>query len=382
MTERERNESRKTALSRFSHRLYSVIICFAFLLPGLFGFAMQRILSAYPGFVEYVYSTAVFRWISMPIAYITALFPFSLTEISLYLALPALAAILYFAVRGIRRSDTKGKTIGRYLLRTGWTVSCLYLVFMLLLGFNYSRLPLSSSMGIEVKARSSDELEDVCGILLEQVNTLRETRQEKDGVMILRNGKSAALKDGRLGYDAVEDIYPVLTGPSVRAKGVMISHLWSYTGITGMYFPFYVEANVNVDIPEYAIPNTVMHELAHLRGIAREDEAEFAAFITGINHPDKDFKYSSYLNAFIYASNALYGADRDAYDRIHVQISEPVLRDLRAGGEYWKQFEGPVQEASTSVNNAYLQSNMQKDGVRSYGRVVDLLLGYYRAGGG
>ncbi|MHB8962893.1 MAG: DUF3810 domain-containing protein [Saccharofermentanales bacterium] len=374
MTKKEKIEAVR---SKPSMKTYEIIIWFAFLLPGMFGFAMQRILAAFPAFVENIYSVAVFRWISMPIAYISGIFPFSLTEISLICAAPSLVLIVILIIRGFRKSAEKKKVLFKYLRRLGWTLSILYLVFMLLLGFNYARLPLSESMKIEVKPRSSEELEEVCYILLDQVNTLRESRSEADGVMILRNGIGSALKQGHLGFDAVEDIYPVLTGPSVRAKGVMNSHLWSYTGITGMYFPFYVEANVNVDVPEYSIPNTIMHELAHLRGIAREDEAEFAAFITGINHPDRDFKYSSYLNALIYSSNSLYSADKEAYSRLREQISPMVRNDLHAGGEYWKQFEGPVQTASTSVNNAYLQSNMQDDGVRSYGRVVDLILGYY-----
>lgn len=375
------NKEQNVEKSHISSKTYEIITGLAFLLPGLFGFAMQRILAAFPGFVENVYSVAVFRWISMPIAYITAIFPFSLTELSLYLAVPGLVIIVLLIIHGFKQSTGRTRALFQYLKRIGWTVSILYLVFMLLLGFNYTRLPLSESMGIEVKPRSSEDLEEVCYILLDRVNTLRESRSEKDGVMMLRNGVSAALKQGYLGYDAVEDVYPVLTGPSVRAKGVLSSHLWSYTGITGMYFPFYVEANVNIDVPEYSIPNTIMHELAHLRGFAREDEAEFAAFITGINHPDRDFKYSSYLNAFVYASNSLYGADKEAYDKLRLQISEMVLNDLRAGGEYWKQFEGPVREVSNTVNNAYLQSNMQQDGVKSYGRVVDLILGYYLAAG-
>jgi len=54
-----------------------------------------------------------------------------------------------------------------------------------------------------------------------------------------------------------------------------------------------------------------------------------------------------------------------------------VKKDLEQRTEYWRKFEGPVQNASSSVNDVYLKSNLQQDGVASYGRVVDLLLGYY-----
>jgi hypothetical protein len=249
---------------------------------------------------------------------------------------------------------------------------------MLLMGFNYAREPLNVSLGITVKDRSKEDLKEVCYILLERTNTSREKCvEDAEGVMKLKNGIGNALKNGYKGFNAVSGVYPALQGAPGRAKGVMASHLWSYTGITGMYFPFFVEANVNIDTPHPFIPDSIMHELSHQRGIAREDEAEFTAFLTGINHPDNDFKYSSYLNAYLSVSGSLYSVDSKEYDKLSSMLSDAVKRDINSNYKYWKQFEGPVQNVSTSVNNAYLQSNLQLDGVKSYGRVVDLLLGYY-----
>ena len=45
----------------------------------------------------------------------------------------------------------------------------------------------------------------------------------------------------------------------------------------------------------------------------------------------------------------------------------------------WKQFEGPAAEISSAVNDAYLKANRQEEGVKSYGRMVDLLLAEQRA---
>ena len=39
-----------------------------------------------------------------------------------------------------------------------------------------------------------------------------------------------------------------------------------------------------------------------------------------------------------------------------------------------------TSEVSEKVNNTYLKSNMQEDGTKSYGRMVDLLIGLWRAG--
>ena len=45
---------------------------------------------------------------------------------------------------------------------------------------------------------------------------------------------------------------------------------------------------------------------------------------------------------------------------------------------YWAQFEGPVAQAASTMNDTYLKANGQQDGVKSYGKVTDLLLSYYK----
>ncbi len=290
---------------------------------------------------------------------------------------PALILLVALFILQMIRSKDRRNAVMKDIKSVGWTLSILYLVFMLMLGFNYARLPINASIGIETLPRAKEDLLAVCRILLDGTNTARLESKEVDGVMVLRNGIPNALETAYKGFDEVSSVYPVLKGPPRRAKGVMISGLWSYTGITGMFFPFFVEANVNIDIPQFFLPNTILHELAHTRGIAREDEAEFVAFLTGIHHPDNDFRYSSFLSAYIQTSNALYSVDKAAYADLKKDLADAVKRDLDANSAYWKKFEGPVQDVSTSVNNAYLQSNMQVDGVHSYGRSVDLILGYY-----
>ena len=43
------------------------------------------------------------------------------------------------------------------------------------------------------------------------------------------------------------------------------------------------------------------------------------------------------------------------------------------------EVEGQLAEVAQQVNNGYLVVNGQEDGVKSYGRVVDLILAYYRS---
>ena len=64
---------------------------------------------------------------------------------------------------------------------------------------------------------------------------------------------------------------------------------------------------------------------------------------------------------------------------IYYSLPEEVLSDLSANNAFWQQYEGKISGASSRVNDTYLKANSQTDGIQSYGRMVDLLLGYYRS---
>ena len=51
-----------------------------------------------------------------------------------------------------------------------------------------------------------------------------------------------------------------------------------------------------------------------------------------------------------------------------------MRRDLQARSAFWKQYDTPAADVAQNVNDGYLKLNQQPDGVKSYGRMVDLLL--------
>ena len=135
-----------------------------------------------------------------------------------------------------------------------------------------------------------------------------------------------------------------------------------YTNITGMYFPFTAEANVNTQIPMLLLPATTLHEMAHQRGIAPEDEANFTAYFVGIHHPDYDFQYSSTVLALIHTMNALSKEDYEMAKQVQALYSENLRRDLEYYSRFWDKYEGRTSEVAEKVNDTYLKSNRQVDG--------------------
>ena len=183
------------------------------------------------------------------------------------------------------------------------------------------------------------------------------------------------------GVESMKDLgtaYPQLSGYYPYPKPLMNPRLLSIQQLCGIYSPFTIEANYNREMPYYNIPHTICHELSHLKGFMREDEANFIGYLACIGSDSPDFRYSGYLTGWVYAGNALAKADLEAYYGLYGRLAPEAARDLAWNNQFWDRFDGKVAEASTQLNDRYLKANNQEDGVRSYGRMVDLMLAYYR----
>lgn len=104
--------------------------------------------------------------------------------------------------------------------------------------------------------------------------------------------------------------------------------------LSGIFIPLTGEAIVNPDDYASAIPFAMLHELAHSRGILREDEANLAAFYAGIGSPYPEFVWSSALAAIRYALNTLRAADESRFDALRARIDPYALRELDLRGAF------------------------------------------------
>lgn len=344
----------------------------------LLAWLAQRWLAGYAAAVETIYANGIFRWLAAPLIWLNSRVPFSLTEAGLVFGVPLFLAALGVWLVRLARLPQKKQRLGRGLRLAAWLGTIAYLLFMLLHGLNYDRLPVAVSFSLPVRDRSADELAETAAWLFQEATVERAAcREDAAGVFRLRNGVRGALAEGTAGYRQASKAWPLLTGTAIRPKGVLLSRYWSYTGITGLYCPIIAEANINIDQPDYTIPDAIGHEIAHTRGFAREDEAGFISFLSGLAHPDADYRYSVLVNAAVRLSNALNDIDPVIYRQVMQTVPAGIWRDLAANNAYWQLFAGPVRETSDQLNNAYLQANLQTDGVRSYGRMIDLVLAWY-----
>ncbi len=344
------------------------------------GFGLYTLAAAFPDFAEW-YALYPYHWISWGINWLTGLAPVSVAEILLYLLVVAL--LLWLIIGIFRLVKNRGNRLRRLTRQISFFlcgVSVVYFLFVLFCGINYSRVTFSESSGLPVQDSSVEELYELNVSLAEEVSSLRaQLHEDENGVM--KSGFSSLeekAEQARISYDTLQSQYSTLFAGYSSPKPVLASRLMSWCDITGIFIPFTFEANVNVDVPQYSQPATMCHELSHLRGYMREDEANFIAYLACRNSENTEFRYSGAMLAFLYANNALYSADRELGQAVYSSLYEGVQRDFSYNSAYWKQFEGPVSELSNTVNDSYLKANRQEDGVKSYGRMVDLLLADYR----
>lgn len=349
---------------------------------------INTISSRYPYFIEKYYSISINKFIVAILSNISGIFPFSLYELTIYLIVISIVSFIIYTIYIIISNPNKLKVfIKNSLLNILSIISIAYFLFIILWGLNYNRIPLETTLiesynlkynnSISSIDKTKESLANLYKFLIENANEARKLVKSSDGIMKANTDYKGIINRAYLGYENILDFLPNLSGNYSNAKYVMSSKLMCYTGITGIYFPFTGEANVNIAIPDIYIPSTTLHEMAHQRGYASEDEANFIAYLASINHPDIDFKYSGYILALNHTANALYSVDYDTYVTLSKNISEDVLDDLKNNRDFWDKYEGKIDDISNEINNTYLKANGVSEGVKSYGKMVDLLLTYY-----
>ena len=347
-------------------------------IPAILAAFMYLILPHFPKFTEYVFTRGIFRIVAFPMEWIVSILPFSLTEAVVILGIPAIITLITIWVINIIKKDNKLIVFEKGIRFGAWCLSLGLLIFMLTDGANFSRLSVGELFKLPNRAYTAEDLYIVTSDLAKKASEAREKlNEDKNGCTVLSVKQSKLLLDADDSYNNIKKENPFLKTGVWRVKSVALSHYWSYTGYTGVYCPWLLEASINTDVPDWSKGHTAAHEIAHTMGFAKENECNFLAYLACATSGLADYEYSGYLQAYIYCSNALYKADRDLFNKAYAYCSEGVIRDLRQHNEYWDSFEGEVMESSQDFNDSFIKANGVESGVLSYDEMVELLLRYY-----
>lgn len=342
-------------------------------------------LATLPFYLAFFFSEAFSDWFNRHIssllrgtlAHLTGWIPFSLAEY-LILLLPLIVTVL--AVIGVRRYSDSWRNVGIYcasLISVGALVFALFAV-----GFApaYRGTTLDQKLELERTDVSVEELYQTALLLSEQLAEVTDavTYDRTDGFSVMPYGYEEMNERLMEAYDLLCQQYDFVSPLHSRVKPVMLSNAMSYTHITGVYTFFTGEANINVAFPDYTLPFTAAHELAHQRGIAREDEANFMAFLACMASSDDYLHYAGYLNLLEYVLSALRSASLSLYVQAYMSLPNAVIAELTAYADFFDQYrDSAASNISETVNNTFLTMH-GTEGTKSYGMVVDLAVAYFR----
>lgn len=303
------------------------------------------------------------------------IFPFSLYEV-IMLSVPILAVVvIILAVKRFR----SGFGRLRFIFNLAAIALLLTAGHNLSLGIGYNTTPIDKKMGLDTVEVTEERLVHILVSLRDEINLLSAEISYVDGSSVPDCTFEEISEKICDSYEAFEKEYGFPKSFDSTAKRVYFGNLMSYMGITGIYTYYTGDANVNSAYPMYDMTFTAAHELAHQRGISRENEASFMAYLVNSRSDDPYLRYSAALSMYEYIGNALYRTNKQLYREINSELSPLAKSDISASYQVSRKYGDTfINDISTFVNDLFLKSNGTA-GVVTYGRVVTLTVAYYES---
>ena len=316
--------------------------------------------------VEELYSRRLYPVVQNVLTPLAGAAPFALFDLLLAAVLAALAWRWWAPMRRARRGERLRAALGA-ARATAVLAAGVYLVFLLVWGFNYRREPLAAALGYDARRVTPQAVLALAGESVARLNALHAPAQQASWA-------SLAGMPERLG-PAFEQVQRQLGMTRVATAGIpkrtLLAPYFRRAGIDGMVSPFSLEILVNAAVLPFERPYVVAHEWAHLAGFADESEASFVGWLTCLAGDDAS-RYSAWLYLAPQLVRQLGEADRD---RVWGALAPGPARDLRAVAARTSEAVPIVRRNASRVYDQYLRANRVAAGVASYGAVVDLVLG-------
>lgn len=352
--------------------IYAMFV-FAFAFISAIFFIIVKTSATFADFFNY-YLSAPFRTF---ISTMTSWLPFSLVEF-IVLSIPLWATILI--VFGVKKVREGVKSASKYLCFVLSILCVIFITFVWTFSSGYSTTTIDKKLNIDRQNISAQELYETAIWLTDNINELSpEIIYDNSGASVMNYSYNEMSKKLCVAYDTFVDEYGIVRNFKSKVKPIALSEPFTYTHISGVYSFMTGESNINVNYPDFIVASSAAHELAHQRGIAREEEANFVAFLVCISSEDEYIRYSGYLDAYQSVMNALYSADKELYFAVSSRLSDEARAELVSYSKFFKKYaNSKTSEISNSINDSFLQANGQEQGTKSYGMVTDLTVAYFK----
>lgn len=217
-------------------------------------------------------------------------------------------------------------------------------------GLNYQREPLPLQLGL-TGSSSLEQRRELAAYLLDVLETDGAAAAEVEVALEAGRDSLSQLLTG-IGYPG-----PITATVRQLPAGTLLG-----IGVSGMLFPFTLEALLDRGLPEWQQVSIGIHELAHVAGVADEADATLAAAIAGLRSTDGYARYASALDAW--SRLELPPAERaELQARWPARASADLAAARAAGRRYRLDF---LADSQAALLNWWLRLQGSEAGVADY----------------
>ncbi|NDV59448.1 DUF3810 domain-containing protein [Bacteroides sp. 519] len=340
---------------------YFLIIRYSILIILLFVIQITKIT---PSWGE-VYSRSLYPAIAKTLSGFSGLFPFSVGDLFILLAIIGLFVGLIYA--RFHKIKFKKRLLGgvEYLL---W----IYVWFYLAWGLNYGQPNFYQRTGIEYVAYNKENFREFLDAYVTSLNKsyvpISKIDKEITGQIINNEYKKEGLNPG---------IHTLQGNP--RAKTMLFSSLFSKMAILGYMGPFFCEFNLNRELPVSQYASSYAHELSHFLGITNEAEASFYAYLICSRSDEPTIRFCGYLSVMNYVlNNASALLTEDEFREVYLKIKPEIMELAKTNRKYWQdKYSKTIGEVQDWIYDLYLKGNNIPSGRKNYSEVVGLMVSWY-----
>ena len=316
--------------------------------------------------VERYYSRGLYPVIQGNLTGLSNRSPVPLFDVALAIVIVIAIGFWVHWLRRVRREKSI-KPIARGLFATLAGASLIYLWFLAAWGLNYARLPLESVVPFDESRITPAAVRSLAEHAVREANRTYAAAHAAGFPSI--HDRPTELSD------ALHQVERELGRPRptrvAHPKTSGLSPFFRASGVSGMLAPFSLETLLNPDLTGPERPSVLAHEWAHLAGYAPESDASFVGYLAALG-AGPAAEYSAWLDLVSEAANQLQPVTQRL---VLEKLEAGPRRDQQAIRERLKALVQPVERVAWSAYDQMLKSQGVEEGVRSYSRVIQLLIG-------
>ena len=316
--------------------------------------------------VERTYANGLYPMLQANVTSFSNRVGFALFDVAIVTMTGGVIALWFLTITRAKKKQRR-RAVGRAAVRTATVLALVYLWFVAAWGFNYGRPPLESRLPYDASRVSPQAVRALAERAVAEANRTHAAAHAA--------GFPSIYDMPRPLVTALQDVERELGRPRTtvvaRPKWSILSPYFRAAGVSGMLGPFFLETIVNPDLTGPERPVLLAHEWAHLSGYAPESDASFVGVLASMR-AGPAAEYSAWLELVSESVNQLQPVTQQI---VLKDLGPGPRKDQAAIRERLKALIRPVERVAWSTYDQMLKSQGVEEGVQSYSRVVQLILG-------